>query len=331
MALEWPQVGQDILLGIQRHFASPLQFDAAFDDDLGAAELIQSIFPDMVPEDIMNHVAVVMVWKENSSRVCKRARFEVVSHAMYVPLHAAGDTVQNVFKQLTQTNVLALIESHAKKRQRVYRLEAETRAKRSDVERKKYSLLLAQVIIDAELPVVALIQTLDNPEQGWLHLFGTRRCNTLKNRFKAWRPFAVWLELHHGRKFPVQLKDMVDYLQHRVDEGCGKSVPESFHISLSLLEHLGRIPEGERLSNEEIWRSHVKAWTAEVAADSPPTKPAEMYTVAMLISLELMVADDNQQLFSRALAWGVLVMIWGSMRCDDMQSALSHRSTLSNF
>ena len=55
MALEWPQVGQDILLGIQRHFASPLQFDAAFDDDLGAAELIQSIFPDMVPEDIMNH------------------------------------------------------------------------------------------------------------------------------------------------------------------------------------------------------------------------------------------------------------------------------------
>ena len=331
MALEWPQVGQDILLGIQRHFASPLQFDAAFDDDLGAAELIQSIFPDMVPEDIMNHVAVVMVWKENSSRFCKRARLEVVSHAMYVPLHAAGDTVQNVFKQLTQTNVLTLIESHAKKRQRVYRLEAETRAKRSDVERKKYSLLLAQVIIDAELPVVALIQTLDNPEQGWLHLFGTRRCNTLKNRFKAWRPFAVWLELHHGRKFPVQLKDIVDYLQHRVDEGCGKSVPESFHISLSLLEHLGCIPEGERLSNEEIWRSHVKAWTAEVAADSPPTKPAEMYTVAMLISLELMVADDSQQLFSRALAWVVLVMIWGSMRCDDMQSALPHRSTLSNF
>ena len=159
MALEWPQVGQDILLGIQRHFASPLQFDAAFDDDLGAAELIRSIFPDMVPEDIMNHVAVVMVWKENSSRFCKRARLEVVSHAMYVPLHAAGDTVQNVFKQLTQTNVLTLIESHAKRRQRVHRLEAETRAKRSDVERKKYSLLLAQVIIDAELPVVALIQT----------------------------------------------------------------------------------------------------------------------------------------------------------------------------
>ena len=91
------------------------------------------------------------------------------------------------------------------------RLEAESRAKRADAERKKYSLLLAQVIIDAQLPVVALIQILDDPQQGWLHLFGTRRCNTLKNRFKAWRPFAVWLELHFGCKFPVSLRDIIDY------------------------------------------------------------------------------------------------------------------------
>ena len=32
--------------------------------------------------------------------------------------------------------------------------------KRSDVERKKYTLLLSQVIMDAGLPVVSLIQTL---------------------------------------------------------------------------------------------------------------------------------------------------------------------------
>ena len=101
-----------------------------------------------------------------------------------------------------------MIEARTKKRQKVFRQDAESRSKRADAERKKYTLLLAQVIIDAELPVVSLIQTLDNPQQGWIHLFGTRRCNTLKNRYKAWRPFAVWLELHFGRKFPVQLKDV---------------------------------------------------------------------------------------------------------------------------
>ena len=192
-------------------------------------------------------------------------------------------------------------------------------------------MLLAQVIIDAQLPVVGLIQTLDSPEQGWLHLFGTRRCNTLKNRFKAWRPFAVWLELHYGRKFPILLKDIIDYVQFRVNEGCGKSIPECFHVSLCLIEQLGRVPEGERFSSEELWKSHVRAWTAELASESPPVRPAEMYTVAMLISMELMIADESQPLFSRALAWVVLVMVWGSMRCDDMQSALPHRTTLSNF
>ena len=144
--------------------------------------------------------------------------------------------MQDVYKRLSQTNVLTLIETHTKKRQRVLRLEAESRAKHADADRKKYSLLLAQVIINADLPVVALIRTLDDQQQGWIHLFGTRRCNTLKNRFKAWRPFAIWLELHFGRKFPIQLRDIIDYMQHRVDEGCGKTIPEGFHIALCLIE-----------------------------------------------------------------------------------------------
>ena len=269
--------------------------------------------------------------QDANGRSCKRARRQVVDHVMFLPLQSGPHTVQDVYKRLVQTNVVSLIEAHTKKRQKIHRLEAESRAKRADVERKKYTSLLAQVIVDADLPVVALIRTLDDPQQGWVHLFGTRRCNTLKNRYKSWRPFAVWLELHFGRKFPVQLKDIIDYIQHRVDEGCGKTIPESFHTSLTLIEQLGRVPEGERLSDEQLWLAHIKAWTAELAADSPPVKPAEMFTIAMLLSLELVVADVSQRLFSRALAWVVLVMIWGSMRCDDVQSTLPHRTTLSNY
>ena len=331
MALEWPGLGQDHLICIQKHFKSPLHLDAAFDVDLGAAELIHAIFPDMVAEEVMDIVATLMVWKDANGRSCKRARRQVVDHVMFLPLQSGPHTVQDVYKRLVQTNVVSLIEAHTKKRQKIHRLEAESRAKRADVERKKYTSLLAQVIVDADLPVVALIRTLDDPQQGWVHLFGTRRCNTLKNRYKSWRPFAVWLELHFGRKFPVQLKDIIDYIQHRADEGCGKTIPGSFHTSLTLIEQLGRVPEGERLSDEQLWLAHIKAWTAELAADSPPVKPAEMFTIAMLLSLELVVADVSQRLFSRALAWVVLVMIWGSMRCDDVQSTLPHRTTLSNY
>eukprot|EP00435_Cladocopium_sp_Y103_P028860 s4486_g7.t1 len=330
MDVDWPELSGDHLICLKKFFTSAVHLDAAFDTDEEAMELLESIFPDMVPEDAVDLVALLMVWKETVSRSIKRARHSTVSHARCFAV-ASTETVQSAYRDLTRTNVLTLIEQHTKRRQRILRLEAESRAKRLDAERQKYSLLLSQIIIDAELPVVALIQTLDDPRQGWLHLFGTRRCNTLKNRYKSWRPFAVWLELHRGRKFPLSLRDIIDYVQHRVDEGCGKTIPESFHISLALIEQLGRVPEGERLSGEELWKSRIKSWTAELAAESPPAKTAEMYTVAMLISLELRVVNEELPIFTRALVWVTLVMVWGSMRCDDMQAALPHRTTLSNY
>ena len=69
---------------------------------------------------------------------------------------------------------------------------------------------------------------------------------------------------------------------------------------------MGRVPEGERLSSEELWRSHVKAWTAELAADAPPTKSAEMCTIAMLLALELVIGDESQQMFFQGFGMGYI-------------------------
>ena len=77
----------------------------------------------------------------------------------------------------------------------------------------------------------------------------------MKNRYEAWKPFQVWLEVNRGRTFPLYLKDIIDYVQHRVDDGCGRTVPESFHIAL-VIEQLGRVPTDQRLSNEEVLSGH---------------------------------------------------------------------------
>ena len=45
-----------------------------------------------------------------------------------------------------------------------------------------------------------------------------------------------------------------------------------------------------------FWKGHVKSWSAELAEDAPPGKPAEMYTTAILISLELTVVADDEPL-----------------------------------
>ena len=125
-----------------------------------------------------------------------------------------------------------VLELASKKKQRKYKDEPhDARAKKMDTERRKYSLLLTSVIKNAELPVVKLVESLDDPASAWVHLFAARRANTLKNRYKSWKPFQNWLKLHRGRLFPTSCKDAIDYIQFRVDEGCGKTVPESFSVS----------------------------------------------------------------------------------------------------
>ncbi len=105
-----------------------------------------------------------------------------------------------------------------------------------------------------------------------------------------------------------------------MNEGCGKTVPESLSCAIHLMEQVGKAPESERISKDPIWDSFVKSWAAELAESSEPRKAAPMYTVAMCISFECLVDDTTYPLYAKALAWIVLLMLWGAMRCDDVQS-----------
>ena len=115
---------------------------------------------------------------------------------------------------------------------------------------------------------------------------------------------AQWLEWNRGYTFPRGLKDMVDFVQHRVEDGCGRTVPQAILSALSLLEQVGRVPFDAEGPTKETGRD---------------------------LSLELTVVESSEPLYSRALAWVVLCMVWGAMRCDDVQAVLPHRSILSNY
>ena len=327
----WPNLDPVVLGTIQRYFRTPLLLQGAFDDHDECQSFLADMFPDMVEEELRNSVAELLRWQSDSALALKRMRLNVVSDSMYfLPTHRHGSVdLRESFRSITQSSAVVVLELATKKKQRKYKEEPhDVRAKAFDSERRKYSILLANVIKLANLPVTQLVNVLDDPDSGWPHLFAARRANTLKNRYKSWKPFQTWLELHRSRLFPTSCKDIIDYMQFRVDEGCGKTVPESFSIALNLIEVLGRVPEDLQLSKDPLWLGHVKSWTAELAADSPPRRPAEMYTVAMIVSLELTVENDGEPIFTRALAWFVLVMIWAALRCDDVQAILPHRSLL---
>ena len=332
MNLPWPAVEPGISAFLQRTFLTPLRLDAAFDDEAGALELLVEGFPQMVDEELRDNAAILAHWKDEVSRPLKRARRSVVVSSMQVLPLPDVLNVQDEYQRITKTSVQCILEMHTKRRQRKYREDGpEARSKKFETERRKYSLLLAQIMIRAELPVVALINTLDDADSAWVHIFAARRANTLKSKYQAWKPFERWLEVHRGYTFPKSLKDPIDYVQHRINDGCGHTVPQSFSIALGMLEQLGKVPDSERYSEDPLWKSHIKSWTAELCEGAPARKPAEMFTVAMLIALELLVVEPAEPVFARALAWVVLVMVWGALRCDDVQAIIPRRSFLSNF
>ena len=332
MAEEWPGLDPIVLSVLQRVFRSALCLQAAFDSDAECESLIRSVFPDMIDEEVLDVAAQLLNWQSAGAPAFKRMRLGAVSSGLFRLPPANASDLQASFQSISQSSAVTVLELAAKKRQRRFKEEApDARSKRFESERRKYSLLLANVIKLAGLPVVRLVETLDDPSTAWVHLFAARRANTLKNRYKSWRPFAVWLEVHHAVHFPTSCNEVINYMQMRVNDGCGKTVPESFSIVLNMLEVLGRVPEDQQISRDPAWTGHIKSWTAELSAENPPRRPAEMYTVAMLLSLELHVEDESEPVFTRALSWVVLVMVWASLRCDDVQAILPHRTLLTNF
>lgn len=328
----WPALEPSLLSSVQRSFRTPLHLQAAFDSLEDCFDLVTSFFPDLVDEEVRNQSAILMQWQEENGHRFKRLKISAVEGARDRLHSFSNSTLQDSFVKITETNPLALIEMFSKKRHKKYKEEVpDARARKFETERKKYSMQLAAYIMEAGLPVAKLIATLDQPETAWVHLFAARRANTLKNRVKSWRPFRDWLILHRGYCFPRDVKDLVDFMQSRVDDGCGSSVPHSLNLALGLLEVLGRVPEDEQLSKDPLWQGHIKSWSSEIASSSQPRSPAAMYTVAMVLSLELLVMDPTETQFGRALSWVVLTMLWAALRCDDVQSILPHRMTLTNF
>ena len=331
----WPHAIPDFFQTfLRRHFINARQLEACFDDDLSCQELVTSGFPDMNPEDIANIVGALLVWKQDSQRAFKRARSSVVQTVLSgIPLSSVDSgRLQSEYKQITSSSAMILLEGHAKRRHQLYKGgPADIRSQRFDRERKKFALLLGNCIKEAGLPIVQQIALFDDPHEAWLRVFATRRANTLKARYKTWKPFRDWLEQHRGRVYPLGTKDAVDYLQFRVNEGCGKTVPESLSCAIHLIEQVGKVPEVDRISKDPVWDSFVKSWAAEIAEVSEPKKVAPMYTVAMCISLECLVDDIGYPLYARALAWVVLIMLWGAMRCDDVQAINPSRILLSGL
>ena len=235
------------------------------------------------------------------------------------PEGADSDRVQNAFQDMS--SLLTAVDRKVRKSSLSASLlqGTEDPEMMEQTDKARWIRMLVQFIIEAGLPVVALVP--DGAESGaiWMRLFGNRRAKTLRNRARCWKRYAEWLNLVRGVSWPRSFADVSGYLEARCEDGCGHSLPGNLMAALSVLEEVGRVPPEHKLSQDTSLKSIVRSLQEERQRDAPPKKRANMYTAAMVIGLELLVLCEEQVWYSRFTAFLMLISLWMCLRVDDLQ------------
>ena len=148
------------------------------------------------------------------------------------------------------------------------------------------------------------------------HALG-RRANTLRVHVRLGERMREYTRSTHGAEWFRNAAEVMDYIAGRLEEPCGKTVPNSIYSTIKFLELSAEIPAQRRMGGDqrlenfinEVNRSHW--WVAR------PRISANRWPLAIVICWEFVVMDKEQHQYIRLYAWFKLVKLWGMLRWSD--------------
>ena len=305
---------------------SSLTLEAAFDDEAGALELITQLSPFSPGAVLAEWQNELWAWKISAVPLCrlKRARLarvdmEVRSAVLLAKVQVAAER----FAELLTEKVVAACTASRWRTSRLRLLAAAaSEGERAAVEKKeraKWMAKLVDILQEAALPVIRLANTSVDPAAALENVAGSRRSKTIRSRVRRWEKVSLWLKISFGISYPETVGQMLDYLFDLRDGGCARSVPDHVAAAWAFVEKAGGVKLCDRLTDNVLWVRNVQAVKATLLEGNTQTKKAPQYTVSMLISLEIVVANQGypRPKYIRALAWLKLVKVCCSLRFDD--------------
>ena len=127
-------------------------------------------------------------FKQHSSRDMQRERRllfrRMVRPRLEEPVIDAGD-LQETFSSLLKRETVPLRQVRKTRLSQSLTLEIGNPLQVAEEERVRWANNLAQYIIEAKLPVVAMILESEDQQRSWARIFGSRRAKTLRNRARG--------------------------------------------------------------------------------------------------------------------------------------------------
>lgn len=235
---------------------------------------------------------------------------------------------------ISQTTRELFCVTHWRTRRTKEKAGAAASSDRADIERKekrRWTDKIVQVLEDVAAPVCTLASLALDPRTALEAVVGKKRARTLRNRYRAWMKFAIWLQCVHMTLWPGHIGHVLDYIRDVEDGGCAKSFPSQFGTSLAYFERIAGGSESDHISRLPLWKDSLAAMQARLQ-EMPGTRAARkapLFSVLMIIALELHVCSEREP-YKRFFAFCKLLKLWMALRFDDLQ-ALVHRRFISTM
>ena len=210
----------------------------------------------------------------------------------------------------------------------------QTQQSRADLEAtelKRWRASLAELVIEADLPVSHHAQLTSNPEAIIAASLGSMRATTIRKRVREWRKVRNFSLQLCGHAWPTHVGVVLDYLHERMEEPCARTVPEAVLAALAFMEKAGSVAAADRLASTPVLRNFVNQATQDLEVGAPPKKSAPLLPVVLIGSLELLVMCNSEPLYARALAWYKLLKLWTASRTGDLTSLRPSSLRLTSF
>ena len=176
---------------------------------------------------------------------------------------------------------------------------------------------LVELLLEAKTPMAQQAQLASNPQATVSACLGSMRASTIRKRVREWRNLRAFSLGLDGCPWPKHVGVVLDYLQDRIAEPCGGTVPEEVLEALAFMEKKGGYDAGKRLVDLLMLKNFVNQATCDLEVGALPTKKAPLLPLMLVGALELLVLDDTAPKYARGLAFYKLLKLWTACRTHD--------------